>query len=64
MTRLDVRKFKPMLLTAGNLQTLILCEDTEKFLQYLKFLQVMAKEITISQKQASLKEYIARNKTA
>jgi hypothetical protein len=43
----DLNRWEPILLTAGDLEVAILAEDKEKFLEYLKFLKTFASEINI-----------------
>jgi hypothetical protein len=43
----DLNRWEPILLTAGDLEVAILAEDKEKFLEYLKFLKTFASEIDI-----------------
>jgi hypothetical protein len=48
----DLSKFEPVLLRAGELEVLVLVEDKNKFIEYLKFLKTFASEINVREKRA------------
>ena len=56
LTKIDISGWEPMLLKAGTLKVMVLVEDKKKFHEYLKWLQLMAKEIVITEKTVTLEK--------